>query len=88
MAMLRCVGLFILVYIYFHIFKNSASLIFWFAAFCLHGHTLRVFHLCFVPVLFSFVSFGQTHKQENTKKHEGKQHRNKTQMRNMQNATT
>jgi hypothetical protein len=32
--------------------KDSASLPF------LRGHTLRVFHLCFVPVLFSFVLFG------------------------------
>jgi hypothetical protein len=23
----------------------------------LHGHTLQVFHLCFVPVLFSFIIF-------------------------------
>jgi hypothetical protein len=36
-----------------HIFKDSASLLFF-----LRGHTLHVFHLCFVPVLFSFVLFG------------------------------
>jgi hypothetical protein len=35
-----------------------------FAAFFLRGHTLRVFYLCFVPVLCC----RQTHKQENTKK--------------------
>jgi hypothetical protein len=39
-------------------FKDSVSLLFWFTAFFLCGHTLHVFHLCFVPVLFSFVFFG------------------------------
>jgi hypothetical protein len=34
--------------IYFHILKDSASLLF------LRGHTRHVFHLCFVPVPFSF----------------------------------
>jgi hypothetical protein len=41
---------------HFHIFKDSASLLFWFATF-LRGHILHVFHLCFVPVLFSTVFF-------------------------------
>jgi hypothetical protein len=41
-----------------HIFiKESALLLFLFSAF-LRGPTLHVFHLCFVPVLFSFVLFG------------------------------
>jgi hypothetical protein len=37
--------------------KDSASLLFWFVAFFSRGHTPHVFHLCFVPVLFSFVIF-------------------------------
>jgi hypothetical protein len=46
----------------FHIFifislKDSASLLVWFVAYFSCGHTLHVFHLCFVPVLFSFVIF-------------------------------
>jgi hypothetical protein len=55
MAIFRYVGVFI--YIYFDIFKDPSSLLFWFTAFFLRGHNLRVFHLCFVPVLFSFVFF-------------------------------
>jgi hypothetical protein len=31
---------------------------FGFTALFSHVHTLHVFHLCFVPVLFSFVLFG------------------------------
>jgi hypothetical protein len=75
----------------FHIFKDPASLIFWFAALFLRGDTLHVSYLYFVPVLFSFVFFGvffliglsacrQAEQQ--------KQHRNKTQMKNMQSVTT
>jgi hypothetical protein len=37
--------------------RDSASLLFWFTAFFSRGHTLHFFHLCFVPVLFSFVIF-------------------------------
>jgi hypothetical protein len=44
-------------YIYFRTLKDSASLLFPFAAFFSRGHTLYVFHLCFVPVLFSFRVF-------------------------------
>jgi hypothetical protein len=50
MAIFMRVGYFIFICL-----KDSASLLF----FCLfwRGHTLHVFHLCFVPVLFSFVIF-------------------------------
>jgi hypothetical protein len=44
-------------YIYFHMLKGSASLLFWFAVFSSRGHTLHVSHLRFVPMLFSFVFF-------------------------------
>jgi hypothetical protein len=56
-----------------------------FAAFFSRGYTLQVFHLCFVPVLFSFVFL--QHLASRRKKHEGEQHRNKTQMENRQSVT-
>jgi uncharacterized membrane protein len=49
-------------------------MLFWFDAF-FYVVTIYMFHTLM-------------HKQENTKKHEEKQHRNKTQMRNMQSVTT
>jgi hypothetical protein len=42
---LQCVGFFIYLRILLH-------------CLFLRGHTLRVFHLCYVPVLFSFMLFG------------------------------
>jgi hypothetical protein len=58
-------------------FKDSGSL----------GHALHVFHLCFVPVLFSFMFFFLCFLAYATKTHKAKQHRNKTQMENMQSVT-
>jgi hypothetical protein len=54
-AIFMCVWFF---NIYIQIFKDSASLVFLVRCPFLRGHTLYVFHLCFVPVLFSFVLFG------------------------------
>jgi hypothetical protein len=51
MAIFRRVGYFIFICL-----KDSDSLLF-FCLFFSRGHTLHVFHLCFVPVLFSFVNF-------------------------------
>jgi hypothetical protein len=46
---------------YFHLFKGFCFAVCFFPPLILpffsRGHTLHVFHLCFVPVLFSFVIF-------------------------------
>jgi hypothetical protein len=62
--------------------KDSASLLFFFLLSFSRGHTLHVFHLCFVLVLFPFVifvlslrlclsacSFFVVHEQNTTGKH-------------------
>jgi mannitol-specific phosphotransferase system IIBC component len=79
--------------------KDSASLFFSLSLFFPRGHTLHVLHLRFVPVLFSFVIFvvssrvclsacKKSKQARKHQKHEGKQHKNKTQMENSQSVTT
>jgi hypothetical protein len=57
--------------------KDSALLLFWLAAFFSRGHTLHVFHLCFVPMLFSFLIFvmHRTDKQQRKNKQTNTQER-------------